>query len=194
LITPGEIAHGIAGAARIIRLDVRVHDWFDDSLTAAKRSFWGAAITLPVQLLLDLVPRGDASGVASSFDPVLTTLDHVIAWTLYPLAAWHMARAFGLGAYFPRYLTAYNWWNTLQLVLLAPLIALASYADPDSRATLLATIGLIYTLLYAGYAVFIARVMLRAQLGHAVILMVVDLMISQTLAQLIQAIRAGPQM
>ena len=192
MITAGEIVHGIAGAARIIRFDARVRDWFDDSLVAAKRSFWGAAITFPVQLLLELVPRGDEAA-AASFDPMLTALDHAIAWTAYPLAAWHIARAFGLGAYFPRYLTAYNWWNTLQLVLLAPIIAIAAFADGDSRATILAVIGIVYTLLYAGYAVFMARVMLRAQVGHAVILMAVDLMISQTLAQLIQAIQAGPQ-
>jgi hypothetical protein len=35
--------------------------------------------------------------------------------------------------------------------------------------------------------------MLRAEFGQAIILMAVDLMISQSLAQIIAAIRAGPQ-
>lgn len=188
MITTAEIAHGLAGAIRIIRLDARVADWFDDSLTAARRSFWGAAIAFPFQILIELTRPADPGGAVATFDPVLTVLEFIIGWTAYPLAAWHLSRVFGLGAYYPRYLTAYNWWNTLQWVLLAPIIAATGSAGPEMR--MLVLLGVI--LLYAGYAVFTARIVLRAELGQAIILMAVDLLISQSLGQLMATIRMGP--
>jgi hypothetical protein len=188
LITSAEIAHGLAGAIRIIRLDARVVDWFDDSLAAARRSFWGAAIAFPFHVLVELTRPADSRGAAVAFDPSLTVLEFIIGWTAYPLAAWHLSRAFGLGAGYPRYLTAYNWWNTLQWVALSPVIAATASAGPEMRGMVL--LGIV--LLYASYAVFTARIVLRAELGQAIILMAVDLLISQLLAQVMAAIRAAP--
>lgn len=192
MITAAEIAHGLAGAFRVVRLDAGVRDWFDDSIVAARRSFWGVALIFPLFVATELMPLPEGAPPSPSFDFGLSLTSYVIAATAYPLAAWHLTRAFGVGASYLRYLTAYNWFGVLQSAAFGPIYILVSLAGGD-----LSTLVIVYLadrLSFAVYAVFIARVMLRAQLGHAVILMAVDLMISQSLTQLIQAIRVGPQM
>jgi hypothetical protein len=190
LITAAEIAHGLAGAVRVVRLDVGVRDWFDDSLVAARRSFWGVALIFPLFVLIELMPLPEGTPPTREFDFFLTLFSYIIAATAYPLAAWHLTRTFGLGASYPRYLTAYNWFGVLQSAAFAPIYMLVSFGGGD-----LSTFLIVYfadRLVFVVYAVFIARTMLRAELGQAVILMVVDLMISQSLGQLIAAIRTVP--
>ena len=190
MITAAEIAHGLAGAIRVVRLDVGVRDWFDDSFVAARRSFWGVALIFPLFVAVELMPLPEGTPPSGGFDLGLTLTGYVIAATAYPLAAWHLTRAFGVAASYARYLTAYNWFGVLQSAVFAPIYILVSLAGGD-----LSTFLMVYfadRLCFVIYAVFLARVMLRAEFGHAMILMVADLMISQSLGQLIAAIKAGP--
>jgi hypothetical protein len=191
LITAAEIAHGLAGAVRVVRLDAQVRDWFDDSLVAARRSFWGVALIFPLFVLVELMPLPAGSPPAREFDFGLTLATYVIAATAYPVAAWHMTRAFGLAASYARYLTAYNWFGVLQSLVFAPLYMLVSLGGGDVSTFLL--VYLADRVCFVIYAVFIARTMLRAEFGQAIILMAIDLMISQSLGQMIAALRAVPQ-
>jgi len=189
LITTPEIVQGLAGAIRIIRFDARAGDWFDGSLAAARRSFWGFVLVFPLFVMVELLPLPEGPVAPREFDPGLTLLSFVIAVTAYPLAAWHMTRAFGLAAGYPRYLTAYNWFTVVEAAAFAPLYALISLGGWDF--TTLVAVYYAERVLCAVYAVFIARTVLRAELGQAMILAVVDFMISQSLGQLMAAIRMG---
>lgn len=189
MITLPEIVHGLAGALRVVRLDGAVRDWFDDSLTAARRSFWGVALVFPLYMVVELLPLPE--GVPQSgFDPALSTLGYVIAAVAFPVAAWHLTRVLGLAASYPRYLAAYNWFGTLQIAVFAPLYIAVSLGGGD--LSMLLVVYVADRAVFAIYAVFLARTMLRAELGQAMILMIVDMMISQSIGQLIGAIKAGP--
>ena len=183
MITLAEMLRGLSGAARIVRFDASARDWFDGSLAAARRSFWAALLALPFDLLTRIIPSpADPRG----FDPAPDLLGYVIGWTAYPLAAWHIARALGLSANYPRYLAAYNWLNLVQLALFAPLSALIRLSGDTGDAAAIVGIGI--NGLSAAYAYYTARVMLAAAPPQAFGLVVVDYGITVTILRTIDAL------
>ena len=185
MITLAEILRGLAGAARIIRFDATARDWYEDSLVAAKRSFWAALLGLPFDLLTRVVPSPVQPD--RGFDPVLDLLGYVIGWTAYPLAAWYLTRALRVNARYARYLTAYNWLNVVQLALFAPLTALLRLSGNVGDAANIVGLGIFA--LSAAYLYFTARVFLQVPSHQAVGLVVVDYGLTLTIVQMVDSLR-----
>lgn len=185
MIALAEILRGLAGATRIIRFDASARDWYDDSLEAAKRSFWAALLGLPFDLLTRIVPSPTAP--ERGFDPVVDLLGYVIGWTAYPLAAFYLTRTLGVHGRYPRYLAAYNWLGVVQLALFAPLLALIRLSGDTGDAT--AIVGLGIMALSGAYLFFTARIFLAVPPHQAFGLVVVDYGLTISLSNMVDAMK-----
>lgn len=160
---------GLRGALDLARGRPAGLAWFPATAEGALRSFWAAALCVPVFLLLrllleprmQLTPRGlTAEGIG-----------YVVIWAGYALASWPIARRLGRGAEWPRFVAAWNWATALQygVVLLLSLIAMP-LPEPVQNLLSLCLIG--YTLWLEW---FVARLALRLPGLPATALVLLDL-------------------
>ncbi len=96
-------------------------------MAVAAHSFWAVAVCLPAFLCLHLldwatstVPAAPASGL------LLDLLGYVIGWLGFALLSHRLAGVLGRGPLWARFITAWNWCNVVQYLMLvaAGLLAL----------------------------------------------------------------------
>ncbi len=128
--TVNEAGKGFYAAWRLLHCDAAAVSLLDDSRDGAVKSFWCAAIILPVYASLLLLETGTASQApgnfgnlianAGLFAAMLTKLSvFVLTWVVWPLAMHRLAPYFGRDENFFRYLTAYNWAHGVRIGILA---------------------------------------------------------------------------
>lgn len=91
----------------------------DAAMRAAAGSFWAIAFALPgfVALhVMDWVISGEPSGVGRAFAQDL--LGFVIGWLAFALLSHRVAELTGRAALWPRFITAWNWCNVIQYLIL----------------------------------------------------------------------------
>ncbi|CAH2600037.1 conserved membrane protein of unknown function [Rhodovastum atsumiense] len=93
----------------------------EDEMTVAARSFWAAVLCLPAFLCLHLldwaqgrVPMPDQPGQAL----VLDLLGYVVGWVGFALLSHVMAASLGRDHRWPIFITAWNWCNVVQYLIL----------------------------------------------------------------------------
>lgn len=89
------------------------------AMRAAAGSFWAIAFALPgfVALhVMDWVISGEPSGVGRGFAHDL--LGFVIGWLAFALLSHRVAEITGRAALWPRFITAWNWCNVIQYLML----------------------------------------------------------------------------
>lgn len=89
------------------------------AMRAAALSFWAMAFAIPgfVALhVMDWVMSGKPSGVGRGFAQDL--LGFVIGWLAFALLSHRVAEITGRAALWPRFITAWNWCNVIQYLML----------------------------------------------------------------------------
>lgn len=156
-----------------------------DTPEGALRSFWAAALCLPVFLLVRLL-----------LEPLMTTTPrgmvaegtgYVVAWAGYALASRPLAARLGRSAEWPRFLAAWNWATAFQylLVLASSLLALAL---PEPAQDVVSLVTIFYTVWLEW---FVARVALRLPGGAAALLVLLDLVLSLFLTSVVATLSAS---
>ncbi|PHK96949.1 hypothetical protein CR162_00820 [Pseudoroseomonas rhizosphaerae] len=176
---------GLRGALELARGRPAGLRWFPTTPEGALRSFWAAALCVPVFLLLRLLleplmlltPRGVAA----------EGIGYVAGWAAYALASRHVARLLGRGGDWPRFIAAWNWATALQYgaVLFLSLIALPL---PEPVQDLL-SLGIIGYTLWLEW--FVARHALRLPVLPAASLVLLDLFLSLFLTSVIMGLSRG---
>ena len=90
----------------------------DDAARVAARSFVAAALSLPAFVclhLLDWMQSGVPPHAARGF--ALDLVGYGVYWLGYAVFSHAVAGAIGRGAYWPRYITAWNWCNVVQYMM-----------------------------------------------------------------------------
>ena len=92
----------------------------EPALQTAARSFWAAAICLPAFICLQLIDLAQSPGVPPHFAHglALQLLGYAVDWAAFALASREVARAMGRMSAWPRFITAWNWCNVVQYLLL----------------------------------------------------------------------------
>ncbi|MFT8242601.1 hypothetical protein [Roseomonas sp. BN140053] len=153
------------------------------SRSGAARSFWAAAICLPIFVLLRLSDPTLAEG-----DPtrrwIAELAAYAAAWSGFALASQRLAAAWGRAPLWPRFLAAWNWMSLGQYALLV-LISLIP-DGPVANAAQLAVFGYVLWLEW-----FVARIGLRLHKGPALVVVALDLVISLLLNGTVDALARG---
>jgi hypothetical protein len=141
-----EMRRGVPGAIRLIKGDPGGFGGLVVSREGFWRSFFAAVVLLPLVAAyheyahrLDIAGAEPDAAALAAVDPAkrwtLEAIGYVLSWTLWPLAAFYLARAFGAAPRFLGYAVAYNWAQIVTVSLsVLPYLAVAPLAGPDAGA------------------------------------------------------------
>lgn len=115
-----------------------------DERVMAARSFWAAALCLPAFVclhLLDWTENGMSPEPAHGF--ALDLMGYVVGWLGFALLSRQLAMRLGRERLWPRFLTAWNWCNVVQYLMLvvAALPSLLGAPDIVTEAIWLIAMG-----------------------------------------------------
>ncbi len=181
MISAREISQGIYGAWKLARYDNDGIRFFDNTPEAALASFKAALLVVPVHIALILLQTDWSLFAVGGFAALLIhVITFVADWTVFPLAMFYVARLYGRGQWYWRYLAAYNWAQVLQISLFVVISgAVASGLLATALGGLLIFGALIAIFLYKG---FIARVGLETTMPATVGIVLLDLGVSAILS------------
>ena len=154
-----EMASGVYGAWRLLRLDPQGMAFFDDSNEGFWKSFYAAVLVAPGYAIIVALHLSELQPTAGFFH-VLTieTLAYAIGWLAFPVAAYHLCEWIGKEAGYVSYIVAFNWSKVIQLCLYLPVSLLnASDALPAGLEPLL---DLMITLAIIAYQWFVTKIAL----------------------------------
>ncbi|MGQ0665190.1 MAG: hypothetical protein ACT4P2_16730 [Pseudomonadota bacterium] len=187
MITLREVGFGVFGAWRLARLEPTGMRYFDTSIDGFWRSFFAALVVAPGYLVVMLL-RHAAQPVAAH--PVrvalLEAIGYAIGWTLYPLVAFYLCRAFDVGGRYLGYIVAYNWANVIQAAIYVPAVIVGGLLV--SGPGLLLGLAVMVAILY--YQYFIARAALGVGAAVALVFVAVDFATGMALHRVIGALLA----
>ena len=109
----------------------------------AARSFWAMALCLPAFLCLHMLDwADDAVPPEPARALVLDLLGYVIGWVGFALLSHRLAGNLGRSRLWPRFITAWNWCNVVQYLMLVTAGLVSTLELPD---LLLQTVWLVAT-------------------------------------------------
>jgi hypothetical protein len=184
------IAAGLQGAFLLARGRPAGMLLMEGTPQGALRSFWAALICLPAFLALRILGWGDAgpppTGILRPL--VAELLGYGTAWVLFALASLPMASAWGREAHWPRFISAWNWSNVVQYLILLAVMAPGALGLPALLAQGIGLAGL-------GYAIWIEWFVVRVALDvgglRAAGMVLLDLMLGLFLGSLVQRLSLG---
>ncbi|HWL81922.1 MAG TPA: hypothetical protein VNR89_13310 [Roseomonas sp.] len=152
------------------------------SLEGAGRSFWVAVLCLPLFLVLD------PSLAASSRTATAGLIGYVVGWPAYALAALAVCRSMGREALWPRLVSAWNWSNLLQYLIMLVITLFSAAPLPAWLQEVITVTGIGYALWLQWFA---ARSTLQVggvtAVGFIVLDLVVSILVSGVVADLSQS-------
>jgi hypothetical protein len=175
-----ELVGGLHGALQLARGRAEGIAWLPTTAAGAARSFWAAALCLPVFLLMRLLLDGAA--LTSPRAAAAELLGYTLGWVVFALAALPMTERMGRAALWPRLVATWNWVNLLQYAILLALTLLSRLLLPDWLQEAVSISGV-------GYALWLQWFAARTALGvpglQAVGLVALDLGLSMFLSGLV---------
>ncbi len=184
-ITPAvQVIGGLRAAWLLARGRPEGFFWAHLSSDAALRSFWAAAIGLPVFLGIRLA---GAEGIT----PVRLAAEFIayaLAWVAFPLASLRFATAFGREAHWGPFIAAWNWANLAQYAALLAGILVGGLL-PAAYAPVAGLVAFGYALWLEFY---VARTALRLSAGPALALVAVDVGIGLIVAIVVGRVGVSP--
>ncbi len=172
-----EIARGVYGAWRLAHLDTGGVAYFDQTAEGFWKSFFAAAIVAPgyvILVLISLAEQGVEAGSLRIF--LIHASAYAIGWTAYPLAVHHICGVTGKRAEYIGFIVAFNWAQVIQMMVYLPVFILAAMDILPALA-----IVIVYFVVLA-YQWFVTRTMLGINAMNAVMLIVLDQVISIVLS------------
>jgi hypothetical protein len=184
------ITAGLAGAFLLGRGKAHGLALMEDTPEGAWRSFVAGFICLPAFLAIRFFAWADAGAPEGGVGRGLMAelIGYAIAWVAFALASLPIARIWGRGADWPRFIAAWNWTNIVQYLALLALTIPGALGLPAGVAQAATLVGL-------GYAVwlewFVARTALRIDGSKAALLVGMDLVLGLFLGGLIRTVSGG---
>lgn len=189
MIAKQEVFEGLYGAWRLLLGDRGAVALFDDSIPGFWKSFFAAALVLPIYVIL--IAMGVIDFESSRSLPAVILIDlefYVIGWVLWPLVVGQILPALDRDEKFTIYVVAYNWGSAVGaglffLVILATTIL----PVPEAVGGLLAgmvSLGLLI------YHIFIAHTTLSIPLGGAIGLTIAEFILGQIVLVVQQGVLA----
>jgi hypothetical protein len=177
MITPRDVLYGLYGAFRLACLDRGGARYFDKSLDGFWRSFFAAAIVLPLYIVLLALRFGEPGLTQNPFRYLsIEMIAYVTAWVAFPLAALPLTRLFDKEDKYLGFIVAYNWASVLQNAIYLPIaMIVVTQLLPAAYANFISFVALGFIMAYTW---FIARMMLDVSAGAAVAMVGMDLILS----------------
>ena len=177
MITAGEVSRGLFGAWLFARFNANGITFFENTVEAFWRSFWAAAVALPVYaILLSLQSRGVSVGVGPGTSFLVHSIAYVIDWMALPFAMFYLAPIFNRDQWYCRFIVAYNWSRALQMLLMLIVsLIVATGLLPSVLGSWAIAAALIFVFIYKG---FIAHVAFQATWGGAAAIVFLDFCLS----------------
>jgi hypothetical protein len=151
-----EARSSIRGVVRLVRFDPDALSNFNLTLDGYWRSFFCAVLLLPLYLIFwfGLDTPGKEHAVPLGRRLLIEGINYPLAWTLWPLVVFYIARAAGWGERHLTYVTAYNWAQIFSqgLMLLASILLFPAI-EPAARLNL----WLVMLIAILVFEVYIAR-------------------------------------
>jgi hypothetical protein len=170
-----EVLHSLYGAWRLAMLDISGMRHFNLSVEGFWRSFFAAVIVAPGYALLVVQRTLDRpEGYALGSTAVVESVAYVVAWAAFPLAAVVLTQLLGLGRHYVELIVAVNWAAVLQVAAFLAVVGL-SLILPEALGALLLAIATGTLMVYQW---FVMRTALRTTGGVALVLVLVDLLLS----------------
>jgi len=192
-ISVKEATRSVFIAWRLFHRDRQVVELIDDSYAGVVRSFWAAALVLPLYIVYLLLQVGTPTGNPGNFG---TLVEHgglfaasvsrltvyAMGFVAWPLLMHYLAPRLDCDRHYFRYLVAYNWMNAVNiLVLLTYGMLRFSGLVPEEMANLAAMITL--TIMWA-YHWFVARETLDINGGIAATLVAGEYLLTAIIADI----------
>ncbi len=183
-----EVAQALYGAWRLACLDPRGMSYFAQDEGAALRSFFAALLVFPVFLLLlpfHITPEELEQGSALRVF-LVETIGYIVNWVAFPLAMLWITRLLRREALWAEYVTIYNWAQLLEYGFVLATVALLEFG-------ILPQFGIDWFLraVTSLYEWFIARTVLRIAGTPAAMIVLVDLVMSESLSRITAALHEG---
>lgn len=178
MITINEIGNAVYGAYRLARRDPAGMTFLDRSRDGALKSFYAAAVLLPVHLVLAIANNWEffAKGPSIATWMILDAITYAIGWMLIPVLMISVTHWIDRWNRFFDYIVAYNWSQVVMAVAWLPLHTLRlTEAIPEEFFTIL---GLAMLALLLFYAWFVFKVSLDITGGLAASLVAGDYVLS----------------
>lgn len=115
----GSVSSGLWAALLFARGRQDALRYVEVDMAGAARSFWAMAVGLPAIVCLRLMvwaQHGLPQQAGHTFS--LDIAGYVLGWLLFALLTFHLTNWFGRGQYWPRFITAWNWCNVIENLLL----------------------------------------------------------------------------
>lgn len=191
MITVNEIGSGLYGAYRLAWRDSGGMAFLDRSPEGAVKSFYAAALLLPIHLVLTIADEWEFLTRTASIPTwlVLEATTYVIGWTLIPVLMISITHWIDRWDRFCDYVVAYNWSQVIMGVVWLPLHTLRlTQVISDTVFTALGLPLLAVTLVYMW---FVFKVSLKTTGGMAASLVAGDYVLSLMRFQVFETVIYG---
>ena len=181
-----EFAAIFAGVRGLLRFEPKALANFDASHDGFWKSFWAAALVLPIAAAA--VARQAIQAPPESLWRFIAfqTIGYAIGWLLFPFVMVRISAMLGRADRYYAYMVPYNWFHLVEIVFLGPLMLMGlSGLVPGPIESLL---SLLFLAAMLGYQWFIAKNALKVENGTAAALVVIDLLLSILLDRLTDAL------
>ena len=152
-----EAGRSIGGVIRLARFDPNALDRFDLTLDGCRRSFFVAALLLPIYLIYwyRLDTQTAATAIPFARRLLVEGINYPLIWALWPLVVFYIARAAGWGERYFAYITVFNWTQIFsQGLMLLAAVTFLPMLEPAARLNL-------WFLMLLGFLIFEAYVAKR---------------------------------
>lgn len=194
-----EVRRALHGAWRFLLIDPRALAEFDGSMRGALRSFWAAAIVLPLSVVASAIPLphiGDAAEPPRNL--AIDTIGVAVGWAALLVLIYALLRWYGRGERFWLFVCTYNWTQIPQAiasVLIALLVAGAlnlvnvdSIASTPTGPQIAAGLAILLTRLLRvaifAYEWYVAWVSLEAGILIPIIVVLLDFVLGMSILKL----------
>jgi hypothetical protein len=160
--------------------------YVEPGLAGARRSFWAAAICLPIFAALR-VADWTAAAMPGHLG-VADVLGYVVGWAAYALLTRPVVAWLGRTQHWPRFVTAWNWCNVVQYVLLLAAAVPGWLGAPEWTRQAAALIAIGWAIWLEWYA---ARLTLEVGPFAAAALTALDLLLGIVLTSVTGALAPG---
>lgn len=170
-----EVTSALYGAYRLAWFDAGGMAHFNLTFDGFWRSFFAAVLVAPAYaILIGLQVAAEPQAVDLGLLVVTETIGYVLAWAAFPLAAIVLTRLLGLDRHYVALIVALNWTAVLQTALFLVVVLLGP-VFPGGIGALVITLMTGAILVYQW---FVIRSALQTTAGIALMLLLVDLVIT----------------
>ena len=172
-----DVLSALYGAYRLAWFDVSGMTFFNLTVEGFWRSFFAAVLVAPAYAVL-VGLRAPVPEVNIALVVLTEGIGYVLAWCAFPVVALALTRLLGLDRNYVALIVAHNWSAVLQMAAFVAVILLGGIL-PAAFGTLLVAVTTIGILVYQW---FVIRTALQTSGGVALMLLLVDLVITSIIS------------